>query len=662
MHKASDRGEPRTGRPASSVSTDWAGLSLLALATVLALAAFSTANGTLLLMALTAGATHLARRWFPTDVAVILAVAALVLTATAIGLLSWGMGWHLLGARPQALGAMAVVVGAFAMGYRVPGGRQLASLPRSGWTWTAFIPAFALVPAAVANVFCSRVAISWVALIKDTAEHAWLVSELRRTGQLDYSSGLYPRGLHSLAAWSYTAVGQPNDMLTQLQAVAGLVFLCYALTVAALTSLSMRLCIRGGARMQGMVGLTTGVLLLGLNAFVGQFVQSSAHASLLALTFSLVPVFLSQATSALRQRLVLCAIPLVAALQANLWTATLAASAGVGAIAICRSFVVGRLDGWRRTVRDLLVATPVTLLAAPMVGVVLLALERHGGTGIASLPGHPFTPGPYAYVFPMVGFVALAYRCRRLDRMVMLSTILGFVAMTGVLLVASGKPTDLGQWYPTKGVWFALMAAMPAGVAGGTAGIIWICRRVSQLTASFGERRRLVNLVTASVALTALGLANGVAIWSYTLQPPRLTIPFRSTPSMDAQRSEPSGVDALSAGQVSQRRVEIALGYGGRYAPRVTMPVLVGSDNAVDKSADSVVSTLMRLRTGQALNAGGLTNLCKQVAMAGGREPVTVITAAPRHVVTDALKQQGCMSIPVQELPWPAAYYNTATP
>ena len=633
-------------------------------------------DGTALIIALVLCMAAALSRLAPWDVALVAGAGAGVLMAVVVGLAAWVTGCAVFSSTGLSLASLASVTLAAAWaGIRPARPRPHASHPgqsrpagSSRWWWVAQVPSMAAVAGGVAHLVSFEVTARWVGVLMDPAEHAWLVLNLQRAGSLDYTQKAYPRGLHALAAWAYTAAGQPQDLADQLQAGAALSWLCLAVFVATATSVAVRLTHPSRSeRYRALVGLAVGVNFLALNSFIIQFVLAGAHASLLALSVSLLPVLLSQAFPGRPRRWMLAVLPVLTALQLHLWSAAALAPAAVSLLWVARVLqgsggdragsaeaLVTRLR-WRTTWRTLLPAAVVSVPALALVLPVLFSLLGGGGLGLAASPGRPMLPPSLTLAMVVCGVLGLVFALRHPGRGELLTVVAGYVAMTAALTAGSGK-VDLNQWYPAKGLWFAVASALPAAAPAIVAGVGVLGRRVAALTGRWlGGYARLANFLVAALTVTGLLLANSVPIWLYLMQRPAIGVPFQPFPEYLPPPPPPPGyvkIPAYEIAQISHRRVDIALGFSN-YDGATTLPVEVGFSPAFDGSASLVTSMLMRLTTDQQETAGRLKSVCADLsAVADGRE-VIVVTALPVERVEAAMRDQGCQA-PVEELPWPA--------
>jgi hypothetical protein len=609
-------------------------------------------------------------------VALVAGAAAGVLMAVVVGLVAWLTGCAVFSSTGLSLASLvSVTLGAAWVGIRpardCPTGHQPGQATPAGsghWRWLAQAPALAAAGGAVAHLVSFEVTARWVGVLMDPAEHAWLVLNLQRTGSLDYTQKAYPRGLHALAAWAYTAAGQPQGLADQLQAGAALSWLCLAVFLATATAVAVRLTPPSRTeRYRALVGLAVGVNFLALNSFVIQFVLAGAHASLLALSIALLPVLLSQTFPGHPGSWMLATLPVLTAVQLHLWSAAALAPAAVSLLWVAR--VIRGSGGdrvtsaeaqttssrWRTTWRTLLPAAVVSVPALTLVLPVLLSLQGGGGLGLAASPGRPTLPPTLALAMASCGVLGLLVYVRHLGRGELLTVVAGYAAMTAALIAGSGK-VDLNQWYPAKGLWFAVASALPAAAPAIVAVVCALGRQVAALTGRrLGGYARLANFLVAALTVTGLLLANAVPIWLYLMQRPAAGVPFQPFPRYVPPPPPPPGyvkIPSYEIAQISHRRVDIALGFSD-YHGATALPVEVGFSPAFDGSASLVTSMLMRLTTNQQETGGRLTSVCADLKAVSDGGKVVIVTALPVERVEAAMRDQGCQA-PVEELPWPA--------
>ncbi|MEI2702159.1 MAG: hypothetical protein V9E83_07130 [Baekduia sp.] len=623
--------------------------------------------GTLLLIAMAGAGGFAVRRHAPWDIAIPAAVAALVLYAVVVALFSALSGIDMVGSREGAtVAVMLWLGGAWWVAHRRPPATPGDPIPATPMSLLAFAPAAAAFVAALANAFSITIAERWVGLVKDTSEHAFMVLAIQDAGGLDYSDHGYPRGLHAAAAIAYSAAGQARTIDAQLEAVGALVWLALSVLLIIVSAVAFRITLPYGERPAALAGFSTGTLLLVANAFMAQFVISGGHSGILALALALLlPLAVLATPVGSRPGLLALAVALVA-VEAHLWTACVAAAVPVAVLLFAQVVrdggPAGRLARLRPALIIGVVAVPVSVLP-----VYAIASGTNGGVGgvgsVASVAGVPNPPGAATLALATLGAVGVVTWLRRPATTPLALTVAALLGMTAVLLVASGDPTDLRQWYPVKALWFAIVCVLPAGVA--TAGALGLrgSRELTRLAARFGDR----NVSAAIVLWTALVLAGSLIAWPslyrYTHQTLRATIPFVpvATPPVPVSAPSASADRGISVpfAALSRRRIDVGRRYATRFAPRLAVPISIGFHPILDGSATQISSQIMRLETRQVPNGGSALTTCTQVAQvraaAGGTEAV-VVTALRVNLVRSIMVREGCGEVPVVGSRWPSLY------
>lgn len=635
----------------ADLATGWLWGSRLSLA--LCVFAMVLHNGSLVLISLMLATCMATSRWFGWDVAVPVAITCLVTSATAIGVVCWWLALPAFGTRLIAAALVGIAVIGLGVVTRRRGRTLVIPEPGIGrWVGLALLPTGFLLGIAAATGTSMHVAQRWVGAISDTSEHAWFVLQIQQIGYLDYGVSLYPRGLHALAALSYTAAGQGRDLPSQLLAAGALTWLSAAVLCLSLTTIAIRLCAKQPAGTAVASGLIVGIAFLLNDRLMIQLPLAGAHSSMLALATSLLMVQFSWAQPSQRLRLRLGFLPVVAVAQTHLWSATLAVTAVTAVTLLPALISVIRQDGWSALWR--LLRLPM-LLAVPGAGLIVVALVSLGGGGgvaIAANHGSPVTPTGFSWgVIALAGALVIGWPASRPA-----APVLGGLAlMTGILLLATGHPTDLSQWYPVKGAWFLFVVSLPVAVAGGVVAVVRSSQALGRWTARLPRYGGSVSLVARTAIVFGVVLLLGPTIWTSSATAPRVLIPLYDEvqpPAPPNTSRDRVYIPSFSTQQRSTRAVTAALDYADAAAPAIALPIEVGLSPVFDTHTSGIASRMFRLQTGQLPTNGGFQLLCEQVeAVRVDDRPVVIVTALPASAVTQRLEHQGCPGTRVVTVP-----------
>ncbi len=600
-------------------------------------------------------------RVLPADIALPVAAGSSLLLTTTLGLVGASLQTPVLSTWSSPLLLIWVTSTVILTGVQTTRGGRFASRPLAWsrqttlWRAAAYAPAFLALVAAVFNGISLPVASRWFAIIVDNVNHASAVRAIRTTGVLDYAGDKYPRGLHALLAFSYNAVDAPTDLSDQITAGAAVPWICLALFIACITALTIRTAAARSIAAAVLCTYASVALLLVSPEFVYQFVLYGASPSLLALSLLTVPILLVSIYPP-HSRVVLWSIPLIAACLAHLWPALIAAPALAGIVASWRLWA--HLRSFRTWLLRMLALLLPSLSAVLLAWPVLHALGQGGGIGaVAALPGRPEIPQLPVILVSAIGIAWLIVRAARRDPLAVtwLSTVFGILLMASILLISSGNPTDLAQWYPIKGAWFIVGLSLPAGPMGIVAGVRSIYTLLQTRAHKFA--RSIAAVLAACMAFSLL-LINGVSVWSMIMWP-AISIPFESTRDTRASEENPGGLAPISAAEKSQRTIYTALNYGTKYRPATTVPVAVGYDPIVDKRSSRLTAAFIALETGQITTSGDLASICDQVeAVASDGGSAVVITAIPWETLHTLAADQGCPEVPIHQIDWPVNEAN----
>lgn len=599
--------------------------------TVLVATAVLTGSGTVLMVAAGVGIWSQLNRIVPWDSAVLLAAGLLVGTAIVIAALGNLAGLPVFRSAALAwmftIGLLALVIASLRRTKRT----GAASQSRTGGTTgiyqaVAFAPVMVPIVGAVLNLLSDKVLFRWIALNTDPASQAWVIRLIRDSGRLSYSTEAYPAGLHALAALGAVLTGSSSDLVPLLREVAVLTWLVYAVLVFALTSLALRLSHPLGPRVAALCGFSTGVSLLVMDSFVSQMVLYAAVTAMLALALLVAPVLLHATDPALWRRLAPGA-PLLVALCAHLWTPALIAATVLVSLIWARVLWPSYLRENPIKRQDGVAAAAALAIAVPLTAWPVLGILGSGAADSAGMGGPTFFPARVLFI--AVGFAALAavVGSRRAPLRSTLPLLGALFAMFAYLFASGGNYSTLRQYYPLKAFWMLIAASVPVAFVGLAVAAPAARTQLERLTARLGSRAGVTKLVLYAAIPLALLPVFAVDIWSFQAHQRDVLTPLRTSWSTTE----------------SQRTVAVANRWGGAFAPRITIPVLVRYTPTVPRQLpQATVGRLLRLKSGQPLTSGGLPWVCKEVSNANVGTGSVIITAAPVSLVTKTMDKEGC--------------------
>jgi hypothetical protein len=652
------RVEPNAAAPAPALTWATGALAsrrILCLAGLLfVLAGVGLPNPVLVLCGLVLAASGLLMRWLPWDLAIPAAVAGLLAAATLVGLAGGFLGINLV-ARPWIVAAVLVSCSAAAT---FTAGRPGPSFvtrpaPAGGFAWAAYVPAALTALIGLAQAFSERLSASWGFAATDLSAHMIIVQDIQRSGLLDYSGSDYPRAFHMLAALvsvpGAPAIRSADLVGYDLRLVAASTWLSLALLLWTGTTFTLRL---GAAlRLPRLVAVGAaaafGACALITNTFIVVFVYMGAAPSLLAVA---VLWSLPVAALALRGRSNrVIVLPLLAAmavmLLAHLWqTLIVVPPLALACYAAPRLPSASSLLRHPRRLgsprRNLVVVTAALGMLA--VGAIpVLSVQRAGGVALAATPGAIPPPPWLVLTLAPVAVGWLMWHCRRGWSRLYVGSLLGLLLATGLMLRGADQGLDVTQYYPLKVLWFLaivlgpVLALCAVDLGWRVLGPLW---RVLARSGQHGWVSR--SALAACLALAAITLwlpaqlEHGSKAWRAV------------DPRSHTQQSEPRST------QVSAERYDIAMDYGTRYRPAVTVPVAVGLTRPSDSYGSYIVSKLISFRTGQAQSRGSsLASVCSDVEQAAGSADAVVITQMGAATLRTALQKQGCGDVRVVRIP-----------
>lgn len=597
------------------------------------------------LLGLMTGMAAVLLTWLAWDLALPAAALVLVGLASCGGVAAAATDVDML-ASPGAL--VAVMLGwsltalLLVRRLRVPGWRRPGPVEGVA-AWLAYGPALMAAAIAAVQAGSTSVAASWALQGTDLAQHVIELGGVRDAGQLDYVADLYPRGLHMLAALvgGPGAPAEPGTLLAHdLRLFAALSWFALALVLLMGAGLVVR--ITAALALPTKTGLlattSLGVLLLVLSGTLNVFVSMGAAPSLLAvLVIWSLPAARLELGAAARERRGALTILLVAALStallAHLWQALLL----VPAVALLLS---GAPRRWLHLPRQLglrvTIAAAVAIAACAVLALPPVLGVMRAGASLAAIPGEvPRPPWPVLATGALAVVVLPLLRSRFRPLLGFVGPAVGLLMVTALLLRGADKGLDLTQYYPMKALWFLTLVLMPVTVVVAAAAALRGVERLWVVLERFGAATRVAR-VTAFGVLAAL-------VVSFVL------------PQVAAARS--ATLDALrplwdpAAAETGEERLEIASRYGARYAPRVTVPVAVGTSAVLDRYGSYVVSKLMSYETGQPQSHGRALFVCSDVGVVAGDRPAVVVTKLDPTLLRQLMERDGCGDVPVVQIP-----------
>lgn len=602
------------------------------------------------LMVLTAWAFSRRVTW---DIAVGAAFGALLLVACVVGVAGAWIGWRPYASQPVSLGMVMLTAFAAVGATRVTPSDATPHSRFSGWDWMSFIPVLAPLAIAITSLVNLTFAKRHSALIIDTPEHAFLIRRITHDGNLDYSAHAYPRGFHALVGWMTTAAGDPHGLPGDLQTVLAMSWLAYAVMMTLAISLAVRLTTQHGQVVRLLAGLLTGTALVLSDGTLAHFAEMTSPNATMAVVLCLsILLFAVNHTTQLRELLWL--LPLATAALAQLWTPM--ALAGVGVWIAAAALSMRRLRRERSAWIGLVSRTVLALAVAGVITVpLMLNLLSGGGVSLSGLWGVPAMMGGRYQLVVAAGVLWLLLTVRGAASALTLGCVLGLAGAVGVLLLGSGDPTNLAQWYPMKALWFLSVCVLPYGITAFIAltrmtwvAICWLADR----TAPY---QRLTRLVLAASMVIVVLLANATTLWMLTIRQPRVTNSLADlTVGPEPRRITTSTNSAFDS---SERRIEVAQRYSDAFAPAITLPTAIGYDPMSDSAASMITSRMMALTTGQPVTSGSPRRICHEVRQlrdATGKD-VVVITALPVEKVRELSADQGCGEVRIEKIPYVSA-------
>jgi hypothetical protein len=301
--------------------------------------------------------------------------------------------------------------------------------------------------------------------------------------------------------------------------------------------------------------------------------------------------------------------------------------------------VVGRRP-WRRLGsalprRSSVVVVTLAAVAGALVAVpAMLGVVRAGGISIAAIPGA--APGPPVVVLLLcLASIGWSWRGRGRDAVrALVGLATGLLVMAAVLLYGSGH-LDVTQYYVQKALWFFVLVLLPLS---GLFAVTVVARAQQQLWRAIERLGSWARVARVSVVAVVTA-----AFCAFVLPIPAV-----------------SGILALNtvrdlAGSSESARVyDIAVDYGTRFLPAVTVPVEVGSGIFPDPFLSKVTSSIIGAETGQPENAGPTFQVCAAVRTVAGTHQAVVVTTLDPAVLRPYMEADGCADVPVVRIDGPS--------
>ena len=109
----------------------------------------------------------------------------------------------------------------------------------------------------------------------------------------------------------------------------------------------------------------------------------------------------------------------------------------------------------------------------------------------------------------------------------------------------------------------------------------------------------------------------------------------------------------LAGSSESARQFDIAVDYGTKFLPAVTVPVEVGTGIFPNQYLTKVTSSIIGVETGQPENAGPTFDVCSAVRTVAGTHSAVVITTLDPSVLRPYMEADGCADVPVVRIDGP---------
>lgn len=578
------------------------------------------------------------RRRLPIDTALPLASLALLGASVTAGVAAALLGIDLL-ARPGVTAAALAMLSVAAAGFALRLTQRPERSAFGGVGWIATVPATATAALGLMQGFRPELVRSWAFWGTDFAHHLAIVRSLQDSGNLDYSAGAYPKGLHMLAAL-LSVPNAPQDPLDSLDYTMSLFGALTLLTLALLLWTASWVALRLGqqlglakpAAVAAAVAVGVGPLLT--NTFVQSFVFFGAAQSFLAATSLLLlagTAMQATGSSALPRLLMACSG--TAMLLSHLWQPLAAAPVVAGAV-LTTSLVRHRrhvMAAWRNR------SLPIGLWLAATTGMIsvaavpLVTVQQQGGAAAAATPGE-LPDGPWlSLVLALLAATTLIPRSGERWVRVYLGLAAGLLAAVGVLVKGAGNGWDLAQYYPLKSLWFVLLFLAPLLTVRATGALAALWRVTSRMAARTGAAS-----LPLRTAAGGLAVATAFAVWLPWLLGPGSAA--AQTWSVDNARSVVGSAAPLSSSEV----YSLARDYGTRFPGSVVVPYLVGPSPAFDSLNSRRVSGLLAFLTGQREASGAAGSVCQQIHEQAEDRPAVVLTRISPTVVRRQMDVGGC--------------------
>jgi hypothetical protein len=381
-----------------------------------------------------------------------------------------------------------------------------------------------------------------------------------------------------------------------------------------------------------VVGTST---LLVVNSFAITFVYLGAAPSMLAVValWSVPLVALEQGRRGGRRLLPLVLATLVVtATVAHMWQAlVIVPPAGLLALLLGRRAVGQPRE--RLRLRKWVTVALVGAVSAAVAYPALVGVLRVGGISIEAIPGA--APGPPVAVLVLTA-VALVWSRRGLGDVAvraLLGMTVGLLAMAGLLLYGSGR-FDVTQYYVLKALWFAVLVTLPLVALFSITSLTRVQQLLWRHIERFGPWARVARI--AVVAFVVALVAGFV-------------LPIPAVSGVLALNT----VRDLDGSSESARVFDVAIDYGTKFEPSVTVPVEVGSGIFPNLFLSRVTSSLMSAETGQPENVSPTFAVCSAVRDVAGARPAVVVTTLDPSVLRPFMEADGCADVPVVRIDGP---------
>ena len=230
-----------------------------------------------------------------------------------------------------------------------------------------------------------------------------------------------------------------------------------------------------------------------------------------------------------------------------------------------------------------------------------------------------------------VALLVLVPHLRRAWAGLLAGTALGLGVVAWSLLQGSGHPTDVGQYYPLKVLWFLTVLLAPL--------LAVVVTRLSAVVLAAASRLA-GRLGRAAFVARAGGAAVLVAVGASLWLPYLLGVESATAATWHRAAADQRDV-ATPFPDWSSFRYELATRFGPDDRSQVVVPYVVAV-GSTDPYGTRIVSELLGFLSGRPEVLGGRATVCAEIAALAGDEPALVLTQRPVPEVRAAMADAGC--------------------